>query len=501
MFKNYINSQKQNIVNSICDLITFPSVSEETSKENMPFGKACADSLKYFLNLATSLGFKTKNVDGYCGWAEFGEGKELIGIIGHLDVVPAIEEDWNHSPFIPTVENNLIYGRGAIDDKGPVIGSLYAMKTVMDYCISNNIKINKRVRLIVGLNEEKDWKCIEYYKTHEEIPTLGFSPDADFPCIYAEKSILSILLSQKLTDSKITIEDVDCANNALNVVPKYCSLVLSINDASISTESIIELLKTSISNNNYEIDIYKIDNCKIKLTSYGVSAHSAHPDLGVNAISRLLIILAELFENLNITTYSLINTFSKYIGTDNNGTKMNMNFKDESGILTMNPSQIYMKDNKLNIAINLRIPVSVKITNIENIFKNVFENSMSTFNNAGNVRNANSINNFNTTNKTTINTNIKVSTINSKPALYINKNNTLVKKLCEIYNSETNSNLTPIAIGGATYARAFPNCISFGMNFPGDTDMCHQADEFVDIDKLLLATNIYAKAIYELLNY
>lgn len=501
MFKNYINSQKQNIVNSICDLITFPSVSEETGKANMPFGKACADSLKYFLNLATTLGFKTKNVDGYCGWVEFGEGKDLIGIIGHLDVVPAIDEDWNHSPFIPTVENNLIYGRGAIDDKGPVISSLYAMKAVMDYCISNNIKINKRVRLIVGLNEEKDWKCIEYYKAHEEIPTLGFSPDADFPCIYAEKSILSILLSQKLIDSKITIEDIDCANNALNVVPKYCSLVLSINDTSISTETIIEHLKTSISNHNYEIDIYKIDNCKIKLTSYGISAHSAHPDLGINAISRLLIVLSELFENLNITTYNLINTFSKYIGTDNNGSKMNINFKDESGILTMNPSQIYIKDNKLNIAINLRIPVSIKITNIENIFKNIFENNTTNFNNATNINNINT-NNKNTTINIHIpnNKNITVSVIDSKPALYIKQNNPLVKKLCDIYNSETNSNLTPIAIGGATYARAFPNCVSFGMNFPGDIDVCHQADEFVSIDKLVLATNIYAITIYKLLN-
>ncbi len=467
MFKNYIISQKQNIINSVCDLITYPSISEETNNPDMPFGKACNDALKYFLNLANSLGFKTKNVDGFCGFAEFGEGKELIGIIGHLDVVPAIEEDWNYSPFIPTIENNLIFGRGAIDDKGPVISSLYAMKAVMDYCINNNIKINKRVRLIVGLNEETDWKCINYYKEHEEIPTIGFSPDADFPCIYAEKAVLSLLISQELIPSAITIEDINCENNAINVVPKFCSLVLNL-DNSISIENVLNFLKDSISSKSYEIDIYKIDNSKIKLTSYGVAAHSAHPDLGINAINRLLIILNELFEEFKINSYSLINAFHKYIGDNYSGNNMKINFKDESGALTLTPSQLYIKNNSLNLAINLRIPVSININRIENIFKTTF------------ARNT-------------------VSTLKSNPAIYISKDNQLVKKLCNIFNEETNLNLTPIAIGGATFARAFPNCISFGMNFPNDKDMCHQVDEFVDIDKLILATNIYSKAIFELL--
>ena len=241
MFQKYILENRQNIASSICYLITFPSISEETNNPHFPFGKACSDALKYFLNLANSLGFRTKNVDGYCGWAEIGEGEELIGIIGHLDVVPAKEEDWSYSPFVPTISDNCIYGRGAIDDKGPVIASLYAMKAVADYYEENNLIFNKRVRLIVGLNEEKDWKCIEYYKEHEEIPTLGFSPDSDFPCIYAEKSVISILISEKLSsigliskdksslqEIPITIEEIDYNQNAINVVPKFCSIVLNV---------------------------------------------------------------------------------------------------------------------------------------------------------------------------------------------------------------------------------------------------------------------------------
>ena len=483
MFKDYIYSQKQNIVNSICDLITYPSISEENDNLHFPFGKACSDALKYFLHLAESLGFRTKNIDGYCGYAEFGEGSQLIGIVGHLDVVPAVEEDWTYLPFTPTIYKNRIYGRGAIDDKGPVIASLYAMKAVMDYCIENNKPISKRVRLIVGLNEETNWKCIEYYKEHEEIPTVGFSPDADFPCIYAEKSVLSVLVSQVLptdkktnllkkllnTTSPIQIESMDCANNAINVVPKICTSILYI-EKNINSTNLITFLKSKIDQYNYDIDLYKIDDTHLKLTSYGIAAHSAHPDLGTNAITKLLIVLQDLFEEYHCH-FPLLSTFCKYIGDYYNGEGLNLASEDESGKLTLNTSQCYIKNHTLYIGMNLRIPVKTNCDSVIEKLENLFKEEAISF-----------------------------SILDKKAALYVNKNDPLVQKLSQIFNETCGGTaFEPIAIGGATYARAFPNCISFGMNFPGDKDMCHQADEFVDIDKLILSTNIYAQAIYELL--
>lgn len=478
MFQKYILSNKQNIVGNICDLITYPSISEESENSHFPFGKSCSECLKYFLQLADSLGFKTKNLNGYCGFAEFGEGEELIGIVGHLDVVPAKEEDWSYLPFVPTIANNCIYGRGAIDDKGPVIACLYAMKAVMEYSKENNIKLNKRVRLIVGLNEEKNWKCIEYYKQHEEIPTIGFSPDSDFPCIYAEKSVVSLLLCEELSNITlisnnklsnsvlpIIIENIDCNQNAINVVPKFCSVTLNVKDKRL-TENLIVYCKKIVEQYNYEIDIYKIDDYHIKLTSHGIASHSAHPELGINAINKLIIVLNDIFKTCNIS-FPLFNNFSKFIGDDYLGTKLGINLQDESGFLTLNTSQLYIEDNKVFIGVNLRIPVNTKPEDIISNFEKIFVN--------------------------------QVSVLRIQPSLYIDKDNELVQKLCSVFNEACNSNFTPIAIGGATYARAFPNCISFGMNFPNDTDMCHQADEYIDIDKLILATNIYSKAIYELL--
>ena len=156
MFEQSINNKKEEMIDSLCKIIEYPSISQLSGEEGMPFGQACKDVLEYMLSLGKSLGFRTKNIDGYCGYIEFGEGEELIGILGHLDVVPA-DDTWAYAPFSPVVEDGKIYGRGAIDDKGPIISSLYAMKAVMD-----TMQVKKRIRLILGLDEEKNWKCMEY---------------------------------------------------------------------------------------------------------------------------------------------------------------------------------------------------------------------------------------------------------------------------------------------------------------------------------------------------
>ena len=157
VLNKYIDEIKDKIINSTCEIINIPSVFDNTDS-NTPFGIHTVEALNYMLNLGKSFGFRTKNIDNKCGYIEFGEGDKLLGIVAHLDVVPA-DGGWNFSPFNSTIYNNNIYGRGAIDDKGPVMATLYAMKAVAD-----NYTLNKRVRLILGLNEENDWECIKRYK-------------------------------------------------------------------------------------------------------------------------------------------------------------------------------------------------------------------------------------------------------------------------------------------------------------------------------------------------
>jgi len=454
----YIDKMKDGIVNSTCEIINIPSVFN--GNDGTPFGIHTVEALNYMLYLGKSFGFKTKNIDNKCGYIEFGEGDKLLGIIAHLDVVPA-ENDWTYSPFNATIDNGNIYGRGTIDDKGPSIAALYAMKAVAD-----NYTLDKRVRLILGLNEENNWKCIERYKETEELPDVAFSPDANFPCIYAEKTIESIYLKQMYEkNSTIYIEDISTNNNAINVVPKFCSITLGFNNSKIT--SIQNVVKNILDKYEYNINIEEIDNSHIKLESLGTAAHAAHPELGNNSLSKLLIVLYDLFAEFNIHI-DILDYFVKYIGDDYTGKGLGINFEDESGILTLNTAQFFIENNCFNIGFNLRIPVTYDYNNIEKEFNKY------------------------------CNSNLKVTVSRIQEPLYYQKSNPLVKKLCNIFNDYNNSNFKPIAIGGGTYARAFENCISFGPQMPNTKDMCHQTDEYISIENLMFCTKVYAQAILEL---
>ena len=481
LFDNYLNKNLNNMIKTLTDLISFKSVSDEESLDsNHPFGIECTNALNYTLDLANKMGFKTKNIDNKCGYIEFGEGEELVGIIGHLDVVPAaVEDGWTTPPFTADIRDNKLFGRGSIDDKGPVVASLYAMKAILD----NNVKLNKRVRLILGLNEEKSWKCIDRYKETEEFPTIGFSPDANFPGIYAEKGIMSISIKHKFNIKGMQILDIDCGNNAINVVPKEASITLKYTSKLFRTNSFESKLDPLF---NMNIKVENIDEDTVKITSYGKAAHAAHPELGINAITNLVkylsenttlsdepnIIFLEKLLQLGFFDFESPEFLSRKEIAYATEFEDDSVIQDESGILTSNIANLlYDTENEmLEIKLNLRVPVTYPLNTIFLKYRKLVE----------------------------FFEDIEVTRLSSQEPLYVTQNSYLVKTLVDIFNKRTNINAKPIAIGGGTYARAFDNFISYGVTMPGDKDMCHQVDEFIKIDDLLLSSKIYADAIYTL---
>lgn len=456
MFKKYIDSKKDELIKDLKQMIEIPSKLDGYDNKEYPFGKNIDDALNKFLELGEKLGFRTKNIDKHCGYIEFGEGEELVGIVGHLDVVPE-GEGWKHEPFKLTIEDGKIYGRGTIDDKGPMVASLYAMKAVKE-----NTKVNKRVRLIIGLNEENDWKCINYYKQHEEMPTVGFSPDADFPCIYSEKALLTVYTEDEyVEDNIIKIKNIDCKNNRINVVPKYCAVKLDV--AEKISEELKQLLITKIED---DISFTRINN-EFYIETRGIQAHAAHPELGVNAVSKMVVLLNEIFDKFDVENQTIQKIANK-IGKQTDGESLEIKHKNEElGDLTLNLARIEINDNKIKTGMNLRIPGDMKI---EEVKEKISENLHG----------------------------LKIQFSGEKPSLYIPKENELVQKLCKIYNDYTSENREPLAIGGATFARAFKNCVSFGAMRPGEPDMCHQVDEYIEMQNLIDSCNMYAIAIYEL---
>ncbi|WP_419768821.1 dipeptidase PepV [Arcobacter sp.] len=463
LFTSILENMKDEIINKFQELIQIKSV-ETTAKPGMPFGEGVNEALEYTLKLCDELGFKTKNVDGYAGHADLGDGDEMIGILVHLDVVPEGDlKKWTYPPYSATIKNNCIYGRGTIDDKGPTIAAIYAMKALKD----SGVLLKKKIRIIFGTDEESGWECMRYYLIKEKVPKIAFTPDANFPVIYGEKGIITLKLKQEFNISSLSNINIKYIKGGelSNIVPNYCEALLYIID---EPKNVYEKCLNIIKKENYSIDLY-LDNNNLYLKSHGISAHAMAPQKGKNAISQLMQVLKLL--NLETTQMSsFIDFYNIKINTQTNGKSLDCQMKDEhSGELTLNVGVINFDEKKVELILNIRYPITKKDTNVIDKINDNLTNS-----------------------------NIKMEIINNMPPLYMPKDSKLVQTLTNVYKKMTNDDTQPQTFGGGTYARALENAVAFGPVFPGQVNLAHQADEYIEIDDLMKNAQIMAQAIYEL---
>lgn len=457
-----INDLKTDLIKSTQKLIRIKSVESEP-KEGMPFGEGVAQALNCALSIGKKLGFKTKNLDGYVGYVEYGEGEEYIGVLGHLDVVPE-GEGWSHPPYAAEIHEGKIYGRGALDDKGPIIAALYGLKAIKDI----NLPLKKKVRIIFGTNEETGSKEMKYYLEREKPPVAGFTPDAEYPLIFAEKGILNFNIKKELKEqnsSKFKIQYIK-GGQRLNMVPDYCEAGI----ASKEKDYVIKTLEKFKNKSNYDLTAH-IKSDKVVIKSVGVSAHGSTPAAGKNAIMQMLKFIEFLCdENGDRNFYEISSFLNEKIGFEVNGQSCGIGFDDEdSGKLTLNVGTIDAEEDNFSMGINIRYPVTYKLEELINPLKDVLEKG-----------------------------NISIQDIDNKNPLYYPKDHPLIKTLLKVYNDQTGEDRQPIAIGGGTYAKKMPNIVAFGPIFPGKPDLDHQVNEYIEIEDLVMNAKIYANAIYEL---
>lgn len=425
--EKYLND----MVSSLQWLVRIDSV-ESTPEPNMPFGKGCFYALQFTLNLTKSLGFDVKNVDGYAGHAEIGSG-ELFGILGHLDTVP-YGDGWSYPPTGGVIDNGILYGRGTLDDKGPMIACLYAVKALID----DGYKPNKRIRLIFGCNEESGWKCVDHYFKTEEMPAMGFSPDADFPVINCEKGVSYYHMTGNMPDGIISIK----GGVRPNMVPDYAF-------AEVITEP----------KNTGNAKITKKEN-SYTIECYGKAAHASTPERGVNALWQLFRVLSGNYGGIFTTINDKLSCLD--------GSKCSLKLSDiRSGNLTLNLGTASTDGKMLSIAVDTRQPVTFKKEDILEVFKSELPN-------------------FNITQGAFHN------------PLYVDPEHSLIKSLLGAYNDVTGENAAPITIGGGTYARVLPLGVAFGPIFPNQISTIHGIDECIVIDDLLKMSKIYFEAIKRL---
>ena len=306
-------------VKTIQELIRIDSTNQP-AEEGMPFGKGAARALQAFLSCAAAMGFETRNYDNYVGEVLFGEG-EPFAILAHLDVVPA-GSGWTHAPFGGEIENGKLYGRGAMDDKGPAVVCLYALKALKD----EGFQPRKTIKLIVGCNEECGWGCIDHYKQCAEMPKVGFTPDADFPVIYAEKGILHVKFYFPVENAPFTAL---YGGKGVNMV---CDEAFAQCDKTEGAERYSLRVEDGL------------------LVSRGVSAHGSTPEKGKNALEPLFAYFARTNEDMRRAHEIL---FEDIFGLKN--------FADETGRLTMSPDIANYGDGILSVCVDIRYPATLPL--------------------------------------------------------------------------------------------------------------------------------------------
>ncbi|BES64184.1 dipeptidase PepV [Gottschalkiaceae bacterium SANA] len=448
-------TETQAMVKDLQALIQIKSV-EGKAEAGMPFGPGPKAALDAALALCDRLGFRTKDLDGYAGFAEFGQGEEVVGILAHLDVVPE-GDSWDFPPYEAHIADGKIFGRGTIDDKGPAVAALYGMKRVMD----SGVALKRRVRMIFGTNEETGWGGIHHYVEKEGGVTLGFTPDGAFPLIHGEKGILDAEFSQIFPQAEAAVKLLSLAGgNAVNMVPDSATAILGGEGIEDWIQSIQgEILKDG----RFEL-IRQGMTCSLK--RIGKSAHGSTPEAGENAVSHLIDFLV----NHGVQDPCL-DSYMDLVGLEMDGASFGCKMDDEYGALTFNVGLFEYKNGEANFRVNIRYPISKEEDAVWESMQSI----------------------------ASVKKGWLADKLSHLAPIYREIQDPLVQTLLGVYREVTGDlENQPFTIGGGTYARAMDNVVAFGPGLMGSSHLAHQPNEYIEVEELIALAEIYEKAIVQL---
>ena len=454
-----IESWRDDMYRTLKGWIGIDSPSGASAGEGKPFGENVAKALHLALEDAAGMGFETRNVDGYAGEINLGAGEKTLGMLAHLDIVPA-GEGWTKDPFGAEMENGRLYGRGAQDDKGPAVAALYAMRAVKEA----GVPLKDGVRLILGTDEECGMRGVRYYMQRNKMPDYGFSPDADFPLINIEKGGASVTVSAYSpdeADAEIPILSM-YAGERVNVVPGKAW-------AEVGTNRVgADEIRRRLQDVGFEANVTDRCDGTARIEAVGVSAHASMPHLGVNAIG--LLFKALIAAGAGGSIAQAVAAMDQKFGLEGDGASAGIKTDDpECGPLTCNMGLLRFDGRLMTVQLDIRRPLAAEPGDIMGRMALALKGTplMTRFNGAG-------------------------------PVHYVPADSRIVRDLLEVYQDVTGLPAKPIAIGGGTYAHMLDNFVAFGICFPGDVDTCHMPDEYIDWEKFVLSVKIFAHAIERL---
>jgi len=443
-----IDSYRDELVAALARWISVPSL-KDTPAPGAPFGVEVRRMLDMAMADAAAMGFTAKDYDGYACDITLGDAPEAVAVLGHLDVVPA-GDGWQTPPFTAVIEDGKVIGRGSIDDKGPSLAALYAMRAIKEA----GVPLKKSIRMILGCDEESGWEDMEYYAAHADMPEVGFSPDASFPIINTEKAMLHAFINAPVATTGLQVKQL-WTGERLNVIPGECKALLA------GGAELAEKVAAYAAKVNLPYTAQVTDE-GVWVTAEGIPGHSAYPEGRRNAIGMMLLLLKELGVEGPLLT--LANVY----GMEHDGSSLGCACQDEvSGPLTCNMGILHLENGAITASLDMRVPVTADLDQLEESARAALKG-------------------------------FTFTTVEKKEPHHVPAESELVSQLLAAYHEESGLEAYPTSTGGGTYAKVLKQGVAFGAAFPTDEDLAHQAGEYASIDGLMMAAKIYANALLRL---
>jgi len=472
--KGFLETSWDQFLSDLDEFISIESIEGEPLP-GAPFGPGPAAALSWYLSRARSFGFHTSNFDGFAGevlWDPFETGNAGIGVIVHVDVVPAYGT-WSVPPFRLSRNEGKLFGRGVFDDKGPALGILYALAALRE----EGFLPFQPIRIILGTNEESGMQGIAEYRRRRPDPHLSFTPDAPFPVVRGEKGILDCEFVWELSsshsaedeDSIVLLELENGPDASVRSVPAFCRMLLSVPCRLLDDfRGLVEqepMVDFAIPN--------ELKPCRVELRFSGVAAPSTTPWLGVNALVAALSFLDRCAVRIPLASpFDRIAAFgSASLLEQFHGEGLGLGeLSDESGKVSCNPGLACLQPGRFSIAVQLRYPISASPDFVTGMIRRSLEKW------GGHVL-----------------------PLRHLPPISFPEGLPLVGKLLASYRSISGDiSARPVIMSGGTYARAMSNCVGFGPLFPGSELTAHKADEYITEADLLSAVEIWSDAVMTL---
>lgn len=457
----WFDQHADELIKDVGKLVAVKSIRGE-ALPGKPYGEGPAAALQAASAILKEKGFDAQNFENHVITADLNGQAPLLGVLAHLDTV-GVGEGWKTDPFTAKTVDGLLYGRGVIDNKGPAVAAIYALKAVSEIAPA----LEKGCRLIIGSAEETGHDDLIHYSKSNKMPPNVFTPDASYPVVNLEKGRFVPTFGTTWTESKTMPRVVSIkGGESTNVVPNYAEAVV---EGELPL-AYIQALCVVLSSKTGALMSAARYHDGIKITSSGKAAHAMMPAEGINAQTTLLSVLAELplAESACRTSINALNKLLPF--GDTSGKALGITMQDDiSGELTLNFGVLSLDLNGFTADFDCRSPKCATGENLDDI-------AIKALKDAG----------------------FTVSDVNKTACHHTPEDSVFVQTLLKIYETYTGKKGECLALGGQTYVHDIDGGVAFGPAFPGVDNRLHGANEFIAVSDLILSAKMYTQIIIDM---